>query len=205
MSQIEQFEEQLWQFEDSLEAIESEADMQAWWIEFLRYNKWTVESEVSPRGSSNRADLIIQRGHTPPIGIELKYEASGRDIGQALHQITDKYRNRHYPGFGFVNLWGLSVLNSSMNPKVRRPVNNEMPRIRELFCVYGIGTVGVSLHPAIDFSYSDRRCKVGLGDAKYPGDTREAATDFEAIEEKVASSVGGCKRKATQSGLSRYE
>jgi len=205
MSQIEHFEEQLWQFEDRLDAIESEADMQAWWIEFLRYNKWTVESEVSPRGSSNRADLIIQRGHTPPIGIELKYEASGRDIGQALHQITDKYRNRHYPGFGFVNLWGLSVLNSSMNPKVRRPVNNEMPRIRELFCVYGIGTVGVSLHPAIDFSYSDRRCKVGLGDAKYPGDTREAATDFEAIEEKVASSVGGCKRKATQSGLSRYQ
>jgi len=205
MSQIEHFEEQLWQFEDRLDAIDSEADMQAWWIEFLRYNKWTVESEVSPRGSSNRADLIIQRGHTPPIGIELKYEASGRDIGQALHQITDKYRNRHYPGFGLVNLWGLSVLNSSMNPKVRRPVNNEMPRIRELFCVYGIGTVGVSLHPAIDFSYSDRRCKVGLGDAKYPGDTREASTDFEAIEEKVASSVGGCKRKATQSGLSRYQ
>jgi len=191
MSRIEQREERLWRFEDRLDAIDSEKDMQKWWIEFLRYNKWMVEAEVSPRGSADRADLIIQRGDSPPIGIELKYEATGRDIGEGLHQITDKYRNKQYPGFGFVNLWALSILNTSMNPQVHRPTNNTMPRIRELLCFYGIGTLGVSLHPTIDFSYSDKRCKVGLGDAKYPGETRWPDADFSVIERKVAESVGG--------------
>jgi len=193
MSEIEKREQIRWEFEDELDNITCEADMQEWWIRFLEYNKWEVQHEVSPENSNDRADIIIQKRNTPPIGIELKYNATGRDVGKALHQITDKYRNQYYHSFGHVTLWAVSILNDSMNPKVRRPVNNGNPLIRELLCVFGIGVAGMSLHPSIDFRFSDKRCKVGLGDAEIPEYTKIDYTNFEIIEDKVANSIRGSR------------
>jgi len=205
MSILENREENRWYFEDTLADIDSEMDMQQWWLEFLTYNGWTVESEVSPKNSRDRADLIIMKGDSPPIGIELKYGASGRKVGKGLHQIMQKYRNKQYPRFGFVNLWALCIFTNSMNANVSRPTNNEMPQIRELLCFFGIGTLGLSLKPEIDFSFSDRRCKVGLGSAQYPRHTRGGIeTDFDIIEEKVADSVGGQTQAGSQACLGHF-
>jgi len=204
MTYIEKMEEKKWHFEDELEKINSERDMQSWWVEFLRWNRWNVETEVSPRGSRDRADLIIQCYDYPPIGVELKYEPTGRNMGKALHQINDKYRNQRYPGFGKVNLWAVSVFHNNTNHHVYRPLNNTKPGYRELFCFYGIGWMGMSLQPSIDFSYSDKRCKVGLGDANYRGSSRIGFGDFKVIERKVANSVGGQARRSVQGQLTSF-
>jgi len=178
-----------WLLEDLLIDIESEKDMQNWWVKFLTYTGWEVHTEVTPHKSNYRADLLIKHNRSPWIGMELKYGLTGRKAALGIDQVRHKYRNRVFIDKHPVRLWAMCFFSpNAANTPVFRPVNNEHPFLRELLCAFGLGICGMSLKPSIDFNFSDKACKVDLGDAK-GNEPLFNYTDFTKIRKQTSDKV----------------
>ena len=175
-----------WLLEDLLIDIQSEQDMQDWWVKFLTYTGWEVHTEVTPDRSNYRADLLMKHDGSPWIGMELKYGLNGKKVARGIDQVRHKYRNQVFIDEHPVRLWAMCFFSpADANTPVFRPVNNEHPFLRELLCAFGLGICGMSLNPSIDFNFSDKACKVDLGDARgYPPMFDD--TDFTKIRKQTS-------------------